>query len=188
MITNREVLKEYLHCDQIALGRKNEVRPRWGRDEIWHFQRLLRYTEYYYNTRKSIVSKILYIWYKFRFHKLSVKLGFSIPLNVFGKGLSIAHYGPIVVNDKAKIGEFCRIQESVTIGSTGGSWKAPQIGDYVFIASGARIIGDIQIGSYNAIGANAVVTKSFLEEHITLAGIPAQKISNNDSSNFIRKE
>ena len=58
----------------------------------------------------------------------------------------------------------------------------------MFIASGARIIGDIQIGSYNAIGANAVVTKSFLEEHITLAGIPAQKISNNDSSNFIRKE
>lgn len=58
----------------------------------------------------------------------------------------------------------------------------------MFIASGARIIGDISIASNIAIGANAVVTKSFLEEGITIAGIPAKKISNNSSEGFLVKE
>lgn len=186
MIKNKQMLYDYLYCDQVALGRQGQRRPRWGRDEIWRFERLLRMTEYYENTRHGVIQKLLYIYYKFCFHKLSVKLGFSIPLNVFGKGLSIAHYGSIVVNNRAKVGENCRIQENITIGSTGGNWEAPRIGNNVFIASGARIIGDIEIGSFNTIGANAVVTKSFTEEHITIAGIPAKKISDHDSSAFIR--
>lgn len=40
---------------------------------------------------------------------LGEKLGFSIGLNVFGPGLSIAHYGCIVVNSGARIGTNCRI-------------------------------------------------------------------------------
>lgn len=99
-----------------------------------------------------------------------MKLGFSIPINVFNKGLSIAHYGSIVVNSKAVIGENCRIQENVTIGATGGSIKAPQLGNNIFIGSGARIIGDITVADNIAIGANAVVTKSFTENDITLGG------------------
>ena len=187
MIQSKKDLKEYLICDQYALYQEEKNRPRLGRDEIWRFEILLRKTEYYQNNKKSILNKVLYLIYKFRYHRLSVKLGFSIPLNVFGKGLSIAHYGPIVVNSNAKIGDYCRIQECVTIGSTGGSDKAPQIGDYVFIASGARLIGDICIGNNVAIGANAVVTKSFDKDHITLAGVPAKIISNHGSDGFVRR-
>ena len=99
--------------------------------------------------------------------------------------MSIAHYGSIVVNHKAKIGKNCRIQENVTIGSTGGSDMAPQIGDNVFIASGARILGNISLGNDIAVGANAVVTKSFKENHITIAGVPAKKISDHGSVGFV---
>ena len=106
---------------------------------------------------------------------------FSIPLNVFGPGLSIAHYGTIVVNGNAVIGKNCRIQESVTIGATNGSSKAPKLGDNVFIGSGARIIGDINVADDIAIGANAVVVNSFNEKGITIAGVPAKKISDNNS-------
>lgn len=188
MIKTKDDLYDFLEKDKIALRCKDLSRPRICRDEIWKFEILLRNLEYYTNNKKGIINNFWYLFYKYRFHKISVKLGFSIPVNVFGKGLSIAHYGSIVVNSNAKIGDNCRIQENVTIGSTGGSSKAPVIGNNVFIASGARIIGDISIASNIAIGANTVVTKSFLEEGITIAGIPAKKISNNSSEGFLVKE
>ncbi len=187
MIRTKEDLKEYLKCDQIALRQEGKRRPEFGKDEIWRFEILLRKTEYYTNNRSHLISKMFYIFYKVRFHRMSIKLGFSIPLNVFGKGLSIAHYGSIVVNGNAKIGDYCRIQENVTIGSTGGSDKAPKIGNQVFIASGARIIGDIEIGNNVAIGANAVVTKSCKDAHVTLAGVPARVISNHGSDGFLHR-
>ena len=185
MIQTREDLIEYMRCDQIALHCEALKRPRWGRDEIWRFERLLRKLEFYSNNKYNLLHKLYYILYKYRFHKMSVRLGFSIPIHVFDKGLSIAHYGSIVVNHKAKIGKNCRIQENVTIGSTGVSDMAPQIGDNVFIASGARILGNISLGNDIAVGANAVVTKSFKENHITIAGVPAKKISDHGSVGFV---
>ena len=188
LICSKQDLVEYLREDKKALCKGNQKRPRWGRDEIWRFEILLRKTEYYTNCKKNIFDDLLYAYYKYRFHKMSVALGFSIPLNVFGKGLSIAHYGSIVVNHEARIGDNCRIQENVTIGSTGGSAKAPRIGNNVFIASGARIIGDLEIGDQCAIGANAVVTRSFVENHVTIAGVPAKVISQKGSDGFLSGE
>ena len=184
MIQNKNDLKRFLESDKKALHYSTQNKPKYGRDEIWKYEILLRKTEYYTNVNKGFFSKLKYVLYKYRFHKLSVKLGFSIPLNVFDEGLSIAHYGSIVVNENAKVGKNCRIQENVTIGSTDGKDEAPIIGDDVFIASGARIIGDIHIGNKVSIGANAVVVNSFEEDHITIAGVPARKISYKGSANF----
>lgn len=188
MIKTREDLREYLRCDQLALHETDRKRPRFGRDEIWRFERLLRHTAYYFNNKSNPLNLLMYLFYGYRYHRLSVRLGFSIPVNAFGKGLSIAHYGSIVVNGNAIIGDNCRIQENVTIGATGGSDKAPKIGNSVFIASGARIIGDVVIADNIAIGANAVVTKSFTEKHVTLAGVPAKVISSNGSDKFVCRE
>ena len=120
---------------------------------------------------------------KFKFHRLSIKLGFSIPINVFGPGLAIVHYGTIVVANGAKIGANCRIHEGVTIGATNGSSKAAIIGDNVFIGSGAKIIGEVRISSNVAIAANAVVVRDVVcENGCTVGGVPAKIISNNNSS------
>ena len=186
MINSRKELVEYLECDKNALGFPRK-KPRLFRDEIWRFEILLRKYEYYSNV-STFINRIILPFYKFRYHKLAIKLGFSIPINVFGKGLSIAHYGAIVVNSNCKIGDYCRIQENVTIGSTNGENSAPQIGNNVFIGSGARIIGNIKIGDDISIGANAVVVNNFEEASITIAGIPAKKISNKGSSSFIRRK
>lgn len=186
MITSRKDLKYYLQQDKKALGIQRK-RPHIWKDEIWKFERLLRKTEYVTNCYQNTIFLPMRLFYKLRFRRVSIKLGFSIPLNVFEEGLSIAHYGTIVINGNAKIGKNCRIQEGVNIGSTGGEEKAPQIGNNVFIGTGAKIIGDIQIGNDVAIGANAVVTKSFKEDHITIAGVPAKKISDNDSTMFLNK-
>ena len=167
--------------DAIAL-RCDRKRPKLFGDLVWKFQIILRKTEYFsYICRKRKHLILHYCWYRFLFHKYSVKLGFTIPLNVFGPGLSIAHYGTIVVSDAARVGENCRIQEGINIGSTNGSAAAPQIGNNVFIGTGAKIIGDITIADDVAIGANAVVVKSIFEKGVTYGGVPARKISSNNS-------
>lgn len=180
MIKSKKDYKYYLYCDRIALGKEYKI-PRIVGDEIWKFERLMRKAEYYKNCHRTILGKIYSAWLQFIYYKRRIKLGFSIPLNIFGPGLSIAHYGTIVVNGNAKVGKNCRIQDSTTIGATNGSEKAPILGDNVFIGSGARIIGEIKIVDDIAIGANAVVNKSFEESGISIAGVPAKKISNNNS-------
>lgn len=117
-----------------------------------------------------------------------MKLGFSIPINVFGPGLSIPHYGTIVVNKATQVGKNCRLHEGVNIGATNGSAAAPKIGDNVFIGSGAKIIGDISIADDVAIGANAVVVTSITEKGVTYGGVPAKKISSNNSHSNLCKE
>lgn len=46
-------------------------------------------------------------------------------------------------------------------------------------------MGKITVESGCVVGANAVVVKDVLEKNITVAGIPAHKISNNNSDKFI---
>ena len=112
---------------------------------------------------------------QFLYYKKRLKYNTYIPLNVFGPGLSIAHFGSIIVNGNAKIGKNCRIQDSVTIGATNGASDAPVLGDNIFIGSGARIIGKVNIASDIAIGSNAVVVNNFNESGITIGGVPAKK-------------
>lgn len=85
MITNRQELNFYLESDRKALGIKYK-RPRLFADEIWKFQRSLRRLEYYTNCSMGgdFLRRLIE---KYRFHQLSLKLGFSIPINVFGPGL-----------------------------------------------------------------------------------------------------
>lgn len=180
MIKTKSDLKFYLEADRIALG-KNYLKPKFFTDYIWRFQIVLRKYEYYNNNCTNFKNKILKLYYKYKFKKNSLKLNFSIPINVFEAGLSIAHYGTIVVNGNAKVGENCRIQEGVNIGATNGNNAAPNIGNNVFIGSGAKIIGNVKIGDGIVVGAGAVVVHSFEENNITIAGVPAKKINDNSS-------
>lgn len=100
-------------------------------------------------------GRIAFLFLQFRFLKVSVKLGLTIPLNVFGPGLSIAHYGSIVVNGKSSVGKNCRIHSATNIGE--GKNGCPRIGNNVYISPGAKIFGGIIIGDNVKIGANAVV-------------------------------
>ena len=85
------------------------------------------------------------------------------------------------MHSKALVGENCRIDRCVSIGSIHYPAAAPQIGDNVFIGPGAVIDGDIEIAAGIAIGANSYVNKSFREPDITIAGCPARKISDKGS-------
>lgn len=181
MIDSRQKYREYIEQDRLALGRQQDARPRLFADEIWKFEILLRKVEYDLNCRRGAVGKLIGKWHKMRFHRLSVRLGFTIPPNVFGPGLSIPHYGTIVVHGNVRAGKNCRLQEGVTIGATGGSHEAAVIGDNCYFGSGAKVIGAVHIADDVAVGANAVVTKDIAERGTTWAGVPVRKISDRDS-------
>lgn len=180
MIKSKEDLKYYLKCDKVALKINSKKRFPSFFDSIWKYEIILRKCEYHQNTK----HRLLYYFYKYRLNRLGEKLTLKFEPNVFGPGLSIAHYGTIIVNPNAKVGANCRIHEGVTIGATNGSSNAPKIGDNCFIGSGAKIIGDIAIGNNVAIGAGAVVV-SDIKDNVTVGGVPAKIISNNNSSSNI---
>jgi serine O-acetyltransferase len=192
MIKSKEEYREYLKADRIALkvninNFREKLKELVFPNPIWKFQKNLRKLEYYNNCRKGFLSKIYYYYLKYKFRRESIILGFSIPLNVFGPGLSIAHYGTIVVHSQARIGKNCRIHANVNIGGGGWSHEAPQIGDNVYIGPGTVIYGDIKIGDNVAISANSTVNKTFDENDILIAGSPAKLIKKYDISKIIKQ-
>jgi serine O-acetyltransferase len=112
-------------------------------------------------------------------NKLSNRYCIHIGLNVFEKGLRIVHLGPILVNGGAKVGKDCSVHINTVLAARGNSDESPMLGDNIVIGVGANLIGGIKIANGIAIGANSLVNKSFLEENIAIAGVPAKKISNN---------
>lgn len=102
--------------------------------------------------------------------------GADIPLNnMISGGLLIPHPNGIVIHPNAHIGINCLIHQQVTIGIKRGDGNPPVIGNHVDIGAGAKIIGDITIGDYALIGANAVVTKDVIP-YAVMAGVPAKVI------------
>ncbi|MCG8399395.1 serine acetyltransferase, partial [Bacillus atrophaeus] len=79
-------------------------------------------------------------------------------------------------NSNVKIGANCDIHQGVNIGQNHDQYDVPTIGDHVWIGPGVKLFGKIQIANGISIGANAVVNKSFTEENITIAGVPAKKV------------
>jgi serine O-acetyltransferase len=95
-----------------------------------------------------------------------------------GPGLLMNH-GHVVIDGTTTIGPLCSIAPHVTLGlNTGGpdvSFEGPKIGKFVFIGTGAKILGDVTIGENARIGANAVVL-SDVPANCTAVGVPARII------------
>jgi serine O-acetyltransferase len=146
-----------------------------------------RYYRWARRVRIPLVNFILrgfgFVWHK------SVQTITGIDLHhkaEIGKGLYISHFGGIFLASAVKIGEYCNLSQDVAIGWAGRGDKrgCPVIGDRVYIAPGAKIIGPVKIGNDVAIGANAVVTKD-LPDSAVAVGVPAKVISSDGSSEFI---
>ncbi|MEN0054751.1 MAG: hypothetical protein AAGC65_13840 [Mucilaginibacter sp.] len=176
MIRNYRDYKHYLFQDALAMGFNPKSKVNLLKAHLsnprWRFIKKLRRVEYYKNTSTNIFTRLYYLLLWLNYKRYALKLGFSIPPNVCQEGLSLPHYGTIVISKEAVIGKNARIHVCVNIGASKGG--APNIGNDVYIGPGAKLYGDIKIGNNVSIGANAVVNKSFNEDNIVLAGIPAQ--------------
>lgn len=174
MIRSKADYHSYLKQDLIAYQLdKLSFYNYWWMDAL-RFQRRLRKIEYLHNVhKKNPFYKAWRLLLEIINHRLGVKLGFTIPKNIFGPGLCFVHYGTIVVSNRAKVGKNCRIHPSTSIGDYNG---APHIGDNVYIGPGSKIFGNIRIGNNVAIGANSVVNND-VPDNVTIAGVPAKIIS-----------
>jgi serine O-acetyltransferase len=120
-------------------------------------------------------------------HKLiEITTGIDLPSRAeIGKGLYIAHFGGIFLNEHVKMGANCTISQGITIGiaGRGDNRGCPSLGDKVYLAPGAKVIGPITIGNEVAIGANAVVTKDLPDKAVAV-GVPAKIISYKGNADF----
>lgn len=133
---------------------------------------------------RQILKLISFIWHKL----IQIITGISIASEAhIGKGLYIAHFGGIFVNDDVIMGENCNLSQGVTLGlgGRGESRGCPIIGDRVFIGPGAKLFGAIKVGNDVAVGANAVVTKDLPDKAVAV-GIPAKVISYKGSNDYIK--
>jgi serine O-acetyltransferase len=97
------------------------------------------------------------------------------PGAAIGPGLFIDHGMGVVIGETAEVGSDVTLYHGVTLGGTSLSKgkRHPTIGDRVTIGAGAKVLGNITIGSDSRIGANAVVVKSAPENSV-IVGVPGQ--------------
>ena len=139
--------------------------------DIYRFMISYRKAEFYRGRNKA-----LYLWHLRKAGLRGKSLGFVIPVGTLGPKVHFYHRG-IIMNPKTVIGEGCMFHGDNCVGNNGKTDDCPVLGSRVDVGIGAKIIGDVRIADDIRIGANAVVTKSFEEPGITIAGIPARKIS-----------
>jgi len=179
MISTKADLKRFLNSDMqfyYCMSKKNRFMCWLTGDPAYviaKYLRALRKEEYYHNVRQDKLGRVMEICWLRKKNLLGNRLGFKIPRNCFGSGLTIYHHGEIIVNEAARVGNDCKLHGGNCIGNKGSEDVAPIIGDGFDMGIGAKVIGDVKLGNRVKVGANAVVTKSFEADDIVLIGIPA---------------
>lgn len=111
------------------------------------------------------------VWYK----NLKRRYGFQFPHKTkIGKGLFLVHFGGIVINQSAVIGDNCTVSQGVTIGyvNRGNKKGCPVIGDKVWIGANAVVVGNIKVGNNVLIAPLSFVTTD-VPDNAVIAGNPA---------------
>lgn len=171
MIQSKADYYRYLEEDRIANEYKRK-KPHLLGNEIWKFLIALRRYEYHLNCLEpGIMKKIICSLDKVIWHKLSIKTGISVYPNSFKEGLTIWHYGCIVVNGSSRGGKNVTLQNGVNIAEN------VHIGDNCYLAPGVKIAKNVDIPENCVIGYNSVVTRTLEYPNATYIGVPARKIS-----------
>ena len=94
-----------------------------------------------------------------------------------GRGIMFDHATGIVVGETCVIDDDVSILQNVTLGGTGNEQgdRHPKVRSGVLISAGAKVLGNIEIGSGAKIGAGSVVLAD-VRPHITVVGVPAREV------------
>lgn len=97
------------------------------------------------------------------------------PAAKIGKGVMFDHATGIVVGETCVIEDNVSILQSVTLGGTGNESgdRHPKIRYGVMVGSGAKILGNIEVGRGSKVGAGSVVLDD-VPPHVTVVGVPAK--------------
>jgi len=99
------------------------------------------------------------------------------PGAAIGRRCFIDHGMGVVIGETTEIGDDVLLYQGVTLGGTGKEKgkRHPTIGNNVVIGTGAKILGNITIGSHTKIGAGSVVVRS-VPDNSTVVGVPGRVV------------
>jgi serine O-acetyltransferase len=125
---------------------------------LWHLGR--RDFAYYLQSRSSVIASV-------DIH----------PAARIGKGIMVDHGHDIVIGETSVVEDNVSILQGVTLGGTGkeSGDRHPKIRNGVLIGAGAKILGNIEIGSCARVAACSVVLHS-VPPNTTVAGVPAKVV------------
>ena len=118
--------------------------------------------------------------------------GFTLPVGtIIDGGLYFAHYGSVVISDKAVIGKNLIMMQNTTIGSnwTGSHPGCPTIGDNCVMCANSVVVGGVNIGNNVFIGAGSVLSCD-VPDNSLVVGNPARIIPNKGkayTSNYLAR-
>ncbi len=97
------------------------------------------------------------------------------PAARIGRRFFIDHGMGVVIGATTIIGDDVLLYQGVTLGGTGNEHgkRHPTLGDNIVVGSGAKVLGNITIGSNSRIGAGSVVIDD-VPENSTVTGIPGR--------------
>jgi serine O-acetyltransferase len=126
--------------------------------QLWKMDR--RDFAYYLQSRSSVV-------YTVDIH----------PAARIGRGIFIDHAHGIVIGETAVVEDNVSLMQEVTLGGTGKETgdRHPKIRYGVLIGSGAKILGNIEIGHCSRVAAGSVVLHD-VPPNRTVAGVPAKVV------------
>jgi serine O-acetyltransferase len=105
------------------------------------------------------------------------------PRCVIGPGIFFPHTSGTVIG-ASKIGKDVTVFQGVTLGARQIDMNydlslRPELGDYVVVGAGAKVLGGISLGDNVKVGANSVLLRS-VPANATVAGIPAREVRSSD--------
>jgi serine O-acetyltransferase len=160
-------------------GERHEFRSRL--DGVWQALRLMLQTDaflalsaYRLKTRLQALGIPVLPWLA---HRLAIGSGqISIAdAALVHPGVFIPS-GLVVVNGQAEIHAGAILLPWVTIGPVGNGVRAPTIGPFALIGSGAKVTGEIEVGANARVGTNAVVLND-VPPNTTVVGMPARPVT-----------
>ena len=94
-----------------------------------------------------------------------------------GRRCFIDHGMGVVIGETTEIGDDVLMYQGVTLGGTGKEKgkRHPTVGNNVVIGTGAKILGNINIGNHTKIGAGSVVIRS-VPDNSTVVGVPCRVV------------
>jgi serine O-acetyltransferase len=103
------------------------------------------------------------------------------PAANIGQGVMFDHATGIVIGETTVVEDNVSILQNVTLGGTGNESgdRHPKIREGVMIGSGAKILGNIEIGKGSKVGAGSVVL-DHVPDAVTVVGVPAKIVGQPD--------